>query len=143
MMRSGIAAAALLTFASVGAAAAQHHEVGPSAPPLRAPAHARTATSLEAAFEAAGRGDLGPLRRLLPAAREDAAVLIRARLAIARFDPAPADPAVARIAAAADPVHRMAALSILAADAFRRGAYGDAARWGRAFAAAQAERGDP
>jgi predicted aspartyl protease len=37
---------------------------------------------------------------------------------------------------------REAALSVLAADAFLRGAYRDAARWGRALAEVQAARGD-
>ena len=78
-------------------------------------------------------GDLGPLRLLLPAARGDMALLIRGRLAVARLDAAPADPALARIAAGRDPELRQAALSILTIDALHRGAFEDASRWGRAL----------
>ena len=123
-------------------AVAQAHDAAPSPPPSRVPVPARTQTPLEAAFEAAGRGDLGPLRRMLPAAHGDAAVLVRARLAVALLDPAPADPALLRIAAGHDPSLRTIALSILTADAFLRGAYADAARWGRSLGAVLTERGD-
>lgn len=139
MMRSGFAAAALLAGAllEAGTARAQGHETAATPPP----AHAEAASALDLAFEAAERGDLAPLRRLLPGARGDAAVLIRGRLAIARLDPAPADPALARIAAGTDPKARAESLAILIADAFIRGVYPAAARWGRALAAAQAALG--
>ena len=107
-----------------------------------APVAAQAPTALEGALAAADLGDLDPLRRALPAARGDAALLIRARLALARFDPSPASSELARIAAGADPVLRRAALSILTADALLRGAYQDASRWGRALAEADNARGD-
>jgi hypothetical protein len=156
MKRFGYAAAGLLMGLGLGAAplGAQGHEgTAPPAPgaptapapapaPAPGPAPVRAPTPLEAAFDAAELGDLGPLRRALSGVQGDEAAVIRGRLALARLDPAPADPALARIAAGRDPALRMAALSVLAADAFLRGAYAEAARWGRALGEAQAAHGD-
>jgi len=134
--------AALLagTLPGAGPAHAQGH--GSAATPAAHAGPARAPTAFEAAFDAADKGDLGPLLSALPAARGDAAIVIRGRLAIARLDAAPADPALTRIASGRDPALREAAQSLLAADAFLRGAYRDAARWGRALAEAQTARGD-
>jgi predicted aspartyl protease len=140
MTKSGYATAGLLAGLLLGGA--QGHASTPALAPRAAPAPARTPTALEAAFEAADMGDLGPLLRALPAAQGDAAVLIRARLALARLDAAPADPALIQIANGRDPESHMLALSILTTDAYLRGAYGDAARLGRALGEAQAARGD-
>jgi predicted aspartyl protease len=144
MKRFGYAAAGLLMGLGLGAApvGAQGHEGMAPPAPGAAPARVRAHTPLEAAFDAAELGDLGPLRRALSGAHGDEAAVIRGRLAVARLDPAPADPALARIAGGRDPALRMAALSVLAADAFLRGAYAEAARWGRALGEAQAAHGD-
>jgi hypothetical protein len=144
MKRFAYQAAALLAGLALGAAPAspQGHQAAPASAPAAVPAQARTPTPLEAALAAAELGDLAPLQRALPATHGDEAAIIRGRLAVARLDPAPADPALARIAAGRDPALRMAALSILAADAFLRGDYAEAARWGRALGEAQAARGD-
>ena len=137
------AMAGLLVGIGLCLAPARGQGPGNEAPTQRAAAVAAQApTAMEGALAAADMGDLDPLRRALPAARGDAALLIRARLALARFDPVPAGSELERIATGADPVLRREALSILTADAFIRGAYQDAARWGRALAEADAARGD-
>ena len=139
-------AALVALLLGAGQVSAQGHGAGATPAPQPAPAPAAVPaqhqTPLEAAFEAADRGELAPLQQMLPAARGDAAVLIRGRLAVARLDPTPADPALARIAAGRDPALKAAALSVLAADAFLRNAWPDAARWGRALGEARAARGD-
>ena len=145
MMQSGRAQAALLALSLLGAnpAWAQGHEM--AAPPVAAaapPTQPRTQSPFEAAFDAADKGDLHPLQRLLPGARGDAALLIRSRLAVAAYDTSPLDPGLARIAAARDPQVRAQALGILTSDAFMRGDYAGAARWGRALGEAQAALGD-
>src|SRR6185369_2685802 len=144
---SGWAAAGLLAGLALGAgpARAQGHESMASPAPAQhaAPtAPARAATPLEAAFDAADMGDLGPLQRMLPAARGDLAVVISGRLAASRLQPAAAPPALARIAAGRDPALRAAALAILTSDAFLRGTWQEAARWGRALGEARRALGD-
>jgi hypothetical protein len=100
-------------------------------------------TAIEAAFEAAERGDLGPAEQALRTAQGDAATLLRARLAAARYDPAVArDPALARLAGSADRPLRDAALAILTSASFAAGDYRAAEAWGRRFAEAQAAGGD-
>jgi hypothetical protein len=131
MTRTGLAAiflAALLALSPAARAQAQ----APPAP-----------SAIEAAFEAADRGDLGPAERALGAAVGDAAALLRSRLAAARYDPAVArDPALARLALSGDGALRDAALSILASASFAGGDYRAAESWGRRLAQAQAARGD-
>lgn len=142
MRNLGFVAAAILigTMSGAGPAYAQGHG---AAAPVAAPAlPARATDALTEAFDAADRGDLGPLQRASVTARGDAALLIRGRLAIARLDAGPVDPGLARIAAGRDPERREAALALLTADAFLRGAYRNAARWGRMLAESQAARGD-
>jgi predicted aspartyl protease len=93
-------------------------------------------------FESAERGDVGPLERALANARGDEAVLLRARIAAARFDPAAArGPALVRIAERGATAHREAALAIIAGAGFANGDYATAARAGRRLAEAQAARG--
>lgn len=100
-------------------------------------------TAIEAAFEAADRGDLGPAERALSTAEGDAAALLRARLAAARYDPAVArDPALARLAGSGERPLRDAALSILTSASFAGGDYRAAEAWGRRLAEAQTARGD-
>ena len=136
--RLGAAALLALQLQGTGPALAQGHAMAaPMSAPAPAPARAAAQSPLDAALDAADRGDLVPMQQLLPNARSDAAVLIRARLAIARLDPAPADPALARIAAGGDPHLRAGALAILTADAFLRGDYAESARRGRALGEAQ------
>ena len=105
-----------------------------------AAASAPAQSALEAAFEAAGRGDLAPLEQALPGARGDEAVLIRARLAAARFERR-VDPALVRLAEARDPATRQAALVILTETALYNEDYSACARWGRALAELQRARG--
>ena len=142
MRKIGLIAAALAAGIALWAppVLAQHELPPPAA--AAPPAPARTPTPLEAAMDAADRGELGPLQRMAAGARGDLAAVIRGRLALARLDPAPADAALARIAAGRDPALRAAALSVFTADAFLRGAYAEAARWGRALEAADTARGD-
>jgi hypothetical protein len=100
-------------------------------------------SAIEAAFEAADRGDLGPAERALSTAQGDEAALLRARLAAARFDPAVArDPVLARLAESSDRALRDAALSILTSASFAAGDYRAAETWGRRLAQAQIARGD-
>jgi predicted aspartyl protease len=107
------------------------------------PAARAQAPAIEAVFEAADRGDLGPAERALAAASGDEAALLRARLAAARFDPAVArDPALARLATTGEGVLRNAALSILTSASFAAGDYRAAEAWGRRLAEAQIARGD-
>jgi predicted aspartyl protease len=101
------------------------------------------APAIEAAFEAAERGDLGPAELALRTARGDSATLLRARLAAARYDPAVAlDPALVRLAGSADRRVRDAALAILTSASFAAGDYRAAEAWGRALAQAQQAAGD-
>jgi len=134
--------ASLLVGMGLGLAPGWAQHPANEVPARQAPAPARPLSALEGAFAAADMGDLAPLRRALPAARGDAAALIRARLALARFDPLPANAALARIAAGPDPILRREALSILTTDALLRGAYQDAGRWGRTLNGADVARGD-
>jgi predicted aspartyl protease len=99
-----------------------------------APAWAQSA-SLDSLFEAAGRGDMAPVVRALDdAADVDERILLRARLAAARYDPGVAtDPALRRLAEGGDPVQRRAALTLLASASFADGDYAAAARVGRAL----------
>src|SRR5688500_16583026 len=109
-----------------------------------APAFAATAASLDAIFESAARGDLAPADRALgQGADADVQALLRARLGVARFDPAAGrDPAVRRLAAGSDAEMRRAALFILTASAFAAGEYAEAARVGRELAEALTAAGD-
>jgi predicted aspartyl protease len=94
-------------------------------------------------FDQAERGDLRPLERAVASAHGDEAVLLRARIAAARFDPRAArDPALARIAEHGTLPQREAALAIVAGAGFANGDYAAAARAGRRLAEAQAARGD-
>jgi len=105
-----------------------------------APAGPATIATL---FEGAERGEIGPLERALANARGDEAVLLRARIAAARFDrQAARDPALARIAERGAPAEREAALAIVAGAGFANGDYRAAASAGRRLAEAQAVRGD-
>lgn len=142
MRKFGIVAAALLAGITLAGSPAHAQGHGAVSPPTGSAAPAQRADSFSAAFDAADRGDVGPLRHAATTARGDAALLVRSRLAIARLDPAPLDPGLAGIAAGRDPDRREAAMALLTADAFLRGAYQDAARWGRMLAEAQAARGD-
>ncbi|HEV7658923.1 MAG TPA: retropepsin-like aspartic protease [Allosphingosinicella sp.] len=127
MIRTGLPLLAFLLALSPAARAQ-----APASPP-----------ALQAAIEAADRGDLGPAERALSAAEGDAAILLRARLAAARFDPAVArDPALARLAKTGEGVLRDAALSILMSASFASGDYRAAEAWGRRLAQAQIARGD-
>ena len=109
-----------------------------------APAEAQSdASPLATLFEQAERGDLRPLERALAAARGDEAILLRARIAAARFAPQAArDPALTRLAERGSPAQREAALAIIAGAGFADGDYAVAARAGRRLAEAQAARGD-
>ncbi|HYJ52549.1 MAG TPA: retropepsin-like aspartic protease [Allosphingosinicella sp.] len=127
-----VATGILLAAATIGAAPAM-------AQAQAAPA-ASAQTALEAAFEAAGRGDLASLEGALPGARGEAALLIRARLAAAAGGAA-ADPALVRLAGSHDPATRQTALAILTESAFANADYAGAARWGRALAEMQTARG--
>ena len=142
MRKLGFAAVVMLVGIMPGASPTHAQGHGAVAPAAGHAAPAPATDALTAAFDAADRGDLEPLRRASIAARGDSALLIRGRLAIARLDAAPLDPGLARIAAGRNPERREAALALLTADAFLRGAYQDAARWGRTLAESQAARGD-
>ncbi|MBV9882161.1 MAG: retropepsin-like domain-containing protein [Sphingomonadaceae bacterium] len=145
MTKSAAASPAILAALALAAAPAGAQDHGAAAalatPPVTA-ATARAQTPLGAAFDAADRGELAPLRQLAASARGELALLVRTRLTLARFEGLADLPALARIAGSRDAALREAALSLLSADAFLRGAYADAARWGRAYGEAQAARGD-
>jgi len=122
----------LLAFLLALSPAAQAQASAPASP-----------SPIDAAFEAAERGDLGPAERALRTAEGDAAALLRARLAAARYDAAVArDPALARLAESGDRALRDAALAILTSASFAGGDYRAAEAWGRRLAEAQAARGD-
>jgi predicted aspartyl protease len=126
-----LGAASLL--AGPGAAQAQH---APAAASVQAP------TPLEAAFEAAERGDLAAVERMLRTADGDSAILLRARLAASRYDFALLRaPALARLAEAGDRKLRAAALAILTSASFASGDYRAAEGWGRRLAEAQQAAG--
>ena len=118
--------------------------IGAAALAVAAPASAQAPATLDALFEAAGRGETAPLSRALERDGDaDVEALLRARLAAARFDPtAGRDAAVRRLAAGSDPAKRRAALFILTASAFAEGDYAEAARIGRELAEALAASGD-
>jgi predicted aspartyl protease len=101
-------------------------------------AQAQPAASLDDLFLAAGRGELAPLERALASEQDpNRRLLIGARIAASRGGTEAASLARLRaIAAGADPAQRRAALSILMTEALSTGAYADAARDGRALAAA-------
>jgi len=113
-------------------------------PAPRAPSAPSAApTPLEAAFEAAERGDLGPAERMLQTAQGDSATLLRARLAASRYDFALLrEPALARLAGSGDRKLRAAALAILTSASFAAGDYRAAEGWGRRLAEAQQAGGD-
>ncbi|MEA3011508.1 MAG: hypothetical protein QOD42_53 [Sphingomonadales bacterium] len=141
MRRLNACAALLLSAAALPAGPAGARA---ESAPVTAPATPATpGTPLEAAFEAAERGDLAPAAQLLRTAGGDVAILLRARLAAARFDPAVArDPALARLAESGDRERRDAALAILASASFAGGDYRAAEAWGRRLAQVRTARGD-
>lgn len=104
------------------------------------------AADVTALFEAANRGEGAALERAVADPATDATVrmLLRARLAAGRFDPAVVrDPALQRLAAeGGDVALRRAALSIITASAFANGDYAEAARAGRPLAEALAAAGE-
>ena len=100
---------------------------------------------LTALFEAAGRGEVAPLARAIadPATSAEMRTLLRARLAVGRFDSAPAGgPEIARLAQSPDPALRRAALTVLSTAAFVGGDYAAAARTGRELVGALRAAGD-
>lgn len=94
--------------------------------------------ALDALFEAAGRGDVGPVARALAApASPEVRALLEARLALARLTPGlAADPQLRALSESGDPAIRRAALAMLTQAAFADGDYEGAARFGRALATA-------
>jgi predicted aspartyl protease len=99
-----------------------------------------------ALFEAANRGEIAPLVQAIadPATSADVRALLRARLALGRFDAAGArGPVVARLAASSDPALRRAALTLLSTAAFASGDFAEAARTGRQLVALLRAAGDP
>lgn len=106
--------------------------------PQAAPTRTGLAPAVERIFEAAGRGDVGPIERALgdPATDAGVRILLRAGLAESRLDPAAArDPALVRLAAeGANPALRRAALGLVTRLSFANGDYAEAARAGRLFA---------
>jgi len=118
------------------------HHVPAAAQPA---AQASAVHPLTALLEAASRGEVAPLERAIadPATSTDMRALLRARLAVGRFDAAPAgDPAIARLAQSSDPALRRAALTVLSTAAFVGGDYAAAARTGRELVAALRAAGD-
>lgn len=98
--------------------------------------------SVDSLFEAAARGELGPVRALKATTSPELRALLNARLAAARLDPEIADdPALKRLAASGDPALRQAALSVLTDATFANGDYAAAARFGQALETALAGRG--
>ena len=102
-------------------------------------------TSLDAMFEAAGRGDLAPITQALatnPGA--EARTVLEARLAADRYDPAAAsDPALARLAVqGSDPALRRAALTVIASVAYANGDYAGTQRASALLERALSENGD-
>jgi predicted aspartyl protease len=116
-------------------------------PPVAAQqaAPAEAAHPLTALFEAAGRGEAAPLERAIadPATPADVRTLLRARLAVGRFDAAPAgDAAIVRLAQSPDPALRRAALTIISTAAFAAGDYAAATGSGRDLVAMLRATGD-
>jgi predicted aspartyl protease len=100
--------------------------------------------SIEALFEAAGRGDIAPMSRALATTTNmEVRALLNARLAAARLDPnITNDELVRRLAASGHPALRRAALSVLTDAAFADGDYASAARFAKALEAALAAGGE-
>lgn len=121
--------------------AVAHHAPLAAQPAVQAP----VAHPLTALFEAASRGEAAPIEQAIasPATSAEMRALLRARLAVGRFDAAPArDPAIARLAQSSEPALRRAALTLLSTAAFVAGDYAAAARSGRELAAALRAAGD-
>jgi hypothetical protein len=113
------------------------------APAAAARPHANRAARLEGLSQIANSGDAAALAAALQAERDpDVRVLLQARLAAMRFDPAvAADPGLRRLAAAGAPETRAAAATILGELAFARGDYREAARFSRDLEALQTRAG--
>lgn len=99
--------------------------------------------ALDALFEAAGRGDVGPVTRALAApGSPEVRALLEARLALARLTPGlAADPRLRVLSESGDPAIRRAALAMVTQAAFADGDYAEAARAGRALEAALTSAG--
>ena len=136
---TALAAPALAAPAPAAPAPAQPRQVADAAAvrPAQAP-------GLEALFKAADRGETETLQRALAVERDaDLRVLLDARLAAMRLDPAAgADPRLRALAAEGRPAEkRVAALEILSSLAFSGGDYAEAARLARTLEALQTEAG--